>query len=362
MDDKQASRYSSEPATSATPPTTDVSNDVSRQGGNYPSPLLKVKKTKGLLVTLIVAAVILIGLMLTYFYWYQNPNKVMSDAMTNAINSKSINYTGTIKTTGTTDMDVAIDGGVSSKGGIVNAKFTFDVQDKKYTLAGDGLFNEGGDLYFKVKDIKDLVGNYRQSVPAASQPLFDKIIAKVNDKWIKITADDLKGYSEEVAAAQKCTTDAMKKIQSDNAVKSELLTIYKKHPFIAIDKRLTPKDGSFGYQLKVNHDASKAFTKEYKKTSFYQTLQKCDDSFAIKDDDLFKQDNADKTNVAIWVDQWSHQITKVTLKEDDTSRSAAVDMNTKFNQPVIITTPKDATTLEQLQKDVQEVLMSTQSR
>lgn len=366
MNDIETPHYTTKRhASPISPLSTDAANTTPRPIDNTQSPSVK-KRNRNLLFVLIAIAVALITLGIVYFYWYQNPTKVVSDAMTNAINAKSLDYSGSLKTTGSTAMNVAIGGDISPAGGTVDAHFTFDARGKKYTLGGNGLVNESGDLFFKVKEIDDLANNYRSAIPPSAQSLFDKIIAKINDKWIKISADDLKSYSPQLAVNQKCAMNAVKKIQSDQSAKSELLTIYKKHPFILIDKTLPPKAGNTGYALKIDQSASKAFTKEYKETSFYKTLQKCDETFTVKGDNLFTQDAVKKTsgnNLAIWVDRWSHRITNVTLEDKTNAASVTtVDLNTKFNQPATITTPKDTTTLTQLQKDVQELLLSTQGR
>jgi hypothetical protein len=325
-----------------------------------PSLVPQRKKRKGLLIGLIIAAVLLLAVSLLYALWFQNPNKVVSDGIMQAINAKTVAYTGTIAVVGDTKMNVTLDGKGSAKGNDVNAKMVIDAQGKKYTLEGSGVMIGTGDLYFKIKNIDDLINNYRSAIPAESQPLFDKIIAKINDKWIKVSSDDLKSYSEDVAKAQKCTTDAVKKIQDDAATKSELMAIYKNHPFITIDKSLGGKDGSFGYVLTSDKEKAKTFATALKETAVYKTLQKCDNSFTINENDLTKQDGkkGSKADVEVWVHQWTHQITKVVLKDDSSTNKTTMAIETTFNQPVTIATPKDATTLEQLQKDITDLLGS----
>lgn len=324
------------------------------------TPISAPKKKKRLLVILILIASILLICALTYALWFQNSNKVVSDGIMQAIAAKTLTYTGTVTSAGNTKTTITLDGQGSGKGNEVNAHAVFDTQGKKYTLEGSGVLNDAGDLFFKIKNIDDLANNYRTAIPAQSQPLFDKIIAKVNDKWIKISSEDLKNYNENVATAQKCFTDATKKIQDDSATKSEIMTIYKKSPFITIDKNLGNKEGSLGYSLTSDQEKAKSFAKAFKDTAVYKTLQKCDSSFTINDSDPLKQSNnkGDKTNVEIWVQQWTHEITKLTVKSGDASNRIDMTINPIFNHPVTITTPKDATTLEQLQKDVEELLKS----
>jgi hypothetical protein len=253
-------------------------------------------------------------------------------------------------------MNVTFDGGASTKGGTVNAKFTFDAQDKEYTFEGNGLMDADNNLYLRVKSIDALVSNYRSSVPAEALPLFDQIIGKINNKWVKVGADDVRDYSPELATTQKCTADVLKKIQGDKAVKAELATVYKNHPFIKVEKTLGVKDGSLGYTLSSDLEVSKAFIKEYKNTSFYKSLLKCDDSLAIDENEVTKSD--DNTQVDVWIDRWSHQITNVTMKSDEDGTTTNLSIQPKFNQPVTINAPKDATTIKQLQEDIMTLLQS----
>ncbi|MET0979986.1 MAG: hypothetical protein ABWX90_01880, partial [Candidatus Saccharimonadales bacterium] len=255
----------------------------------------------------------------------------------------------------------AMDGNVSPEAAVLNARFAFVTQNKQYTLTGNGLMDKNGDVYVKVKDIDDLIANYRSAIPATSLPLFDDIIDKIDNKWIKISAQDIKNYNADFAVIQKCSGDAIMKIQNDAATKSTLLELYKKYPFITVDKSLGAKGDSLGYSLKINHDVSRSFTTEYKKTAFYKDLVKCDKSYAI-DKDVAKQAVAPSgTAVDVWVSRWSHILTKVDVRDENKASQTNVSIDPKFNQPVNVVVPKDATTLEKLQNDVQELLRSAQT-
>lgn len=350
-DDNQAIRRQ-------TPDTSrpDVFNPVS-------APATPGKKRKGPLISLIGTALVLLGLGLAYVYWYQNPNKVVSDAVINALAADSLTYTGTVTTVGPTKMVATLDGGAALDGATVNAKFAFDVEGKKYTLDGNGVIDEKSDLYVKVRNIDGLVNNYRRAMPPDSQKLFDQIIDKIDDKWIKISSEDVKSYSANVANIQKCTAELASKIKNDKNVEAELINAYKKHPFITIDKSLGAKDGSLGYTLSSNQSVTKDFTKEYKNTSLYQSTVKCNSSFAIKDEDIlqqYKDEPGNQATVDLWVDRWTHQITNVVMKNEDKTGEVNVSFKPKFNRPVAIVPPKDSTTLEQLQNDVQELLRAAQ--
>lgn len=357
----------SQQADNSTPYSFDgQAEDTSRLTADTTSPSAAIvpakKSKKRLVITLIAAALLLLGLGLAYVYWYQNPTKVVSDAFIHALNAKSMTYTGTVTAAGSSKMVVTFNGGAVVDGATVNAKLSYETDGRQYTLDGNGIIDKKNDIYFKVQNIDGLVNNYRRMVPQESQALFDQIIDKIDDKWVKVSSEDLKSFSPDAVKTQECLSDSFKEMQNDAAVRKELIDTYKKHPFITIDKALGAKDGSLGYSLKMNEEAEKAFEKEYRNTTFYKSLVKCDSSFAEESDQL-KEDVAGfspDVRTEVWVDRWSHQITKVTLKQEEDGQTVNMAIEPKFNRPVAIVTPKDATTLEQLQKDIQTLLQSAQ--
>ena len=317
-------------------------------------------RKKGLLAGLIALIIVLIIAALTYAYVYQNPNKVVADGIMQALNSRSVTYTGTFVTTSTNKITADFNGSADSRGGSLDMKVHLNALNRKYTIDGSGLLSDKGDLYFKVKNIDELVQNYRKSVPQSSQGLFDQIVAKINDKWIKISSDDLKSYSPEVATAQRCLTDAFKRMQSDETLRSEAVMAYKQHPFIVIEKTLGSKDGSLGYLLSIDSAKAKSFATAFRATALYKTLHACDKNLELKVDDL-KSDRPlnQNVNVELWVNNWTHQITKVVVA--DKKNTTSLSVLPSFNKPVSVAAPRESTTLEQLQKDVQKLLVSAVS-
>jgi len=304
----------------------------------------------GLIILLIIMA-------LVYTLWYQNPKKVVADGIVQALNAKSVVYDGAFTTKNSSDIKVEFNGGAASTGGSVDMKLTLASLGKKYTIDGNGLVNDKGDVYFKIKNIDDLVQNYRKAVPASSHDLFDQIVAKINDKWIKISSEDLKAYSADVATTQKCVTEAFKKMQNNESVRSEVVKIYERYPFIVIDKTLGSKDGSLGYLLNVDQNKAQSFTNAFRDTALYKSLHACDNKFNLDIGDN-KSGSTMNTNTSfeVWIDNWTHRITKVSIS--DKKGSSNLTVMPTFNKPVSVATPSESTTLERLQQDVQQLLIS----
>jgi hypothetical protein len=319
--------------------------------------LITPKKKKRLLVGLILTAVAVLIAGLAYVYWYQNPSRVVGDALLHAANAHSAIYKGTVTRSGATKMVATLNGGISKIGATANAEFIFDTAGKKYTLEGNSVVDNSGDAYIKVRNIDGLVNNYRRAIPENSQKLFDQVIAKIDDKWIKVSATDIQSYSADAAKLQKCVVQAAKKIQSDQTQKTQLMNIYEKHPFVAIDKNLGAKDGSLGYVVSIDKSAYRSFNSEAKNTGAYKSLSGCDTSFEMNDGNTSV---ANKPQLELWISRWTHRITKIASSDEAGGQTLNIAVEPTFDRPVAVVVPKNSTTLEQLQKDVQSLLSSSQ--
>lgn len=331
-----------------------------------PEPVFVPKKSgrkKGLIIGGIIAAVLVVlgaGSAFAYQFWYQNPEKVVTDAIMNAITAKTITYTGSVDAkTDSGEIKLEIDGASGNAQGNLNVKATVDFEGTPVTLTGSGLMDDKGTLYFKLKNVKGLVESFRATLPAESQSMFDQFIAKIDDRWIKVSSDDMKDFSEEYSRSQKCFTDTIEKVKNDEAMSNEIANVYKKNKFLTITQDLGSKDGSMGYSVKTNADAGKGFVKELKNTKVYASLKDCDSSFSIDENDI-KTDNkaADETKIEVWVSQWTHQITKVILHDETGPDTGNILFVPTFNKPVSVTAPKDAVTLDELKTEIESLAQS----
>lgn len=369
--DNQDYNNQSKPPMAETPQTivNEPELPVSSLGSTpAPSPFptqAPAKKRKGLVLAIIavVLAVLVGGGVLAYNFWYQNPEKVVTDGMINALRAKTITYTGSVVVTGDTKMKLELEGANSAAAAKLNAKLTFAIEDKDYVLEAYALFDQKGDLYVKAKNLNALAGVYQEALPPESVELVDTLVAKINDQWIKISADDLAMYSEDASEKQKCTSDAIKKYQDDKEAIAEVSNAYAKNKFFIIDKELGSKDGSLGYSIKGDREKAKAFLGDIKNTKIYKSLHECDPSITIdeeKDSEEVSGEDKQEARVELWVERWSHTITKLsaTSKEKDTNNQLDILFQPKFDQKVEIAAPDTSITLKQLQADIEELLMS----
>lgn len=350
------------PAPSVTPEPSQP--DMAAQMPPQPTPQ---KGKKGLIAIIIAAALVVLGGggALAYNLWYQNPDKVVSDSLMNALQAKSLTYKATVNyDSKDTPGSMTINGTYKTGTGSVDADMTVTSQGDEYKISGSGLFDDKGDLYLKVKNLDTIIDQLAgsQKSDATIKKIFDEFTDKINDKWIKISSDGLKDFSDSLAKQQKCVQDTFKKIQEDQNLSSELTDLYKQHKFLVVKDELGSKDGSLGYVIESDDKAATEFAKGLKETQAYKSLHDCDDNFTINEEDLKpeeKDSDTENTRVELWVSRWNHEITKLNITGEDSKDSSktSIVFEPKFNQPVNVTAPKDSISTEEVSEAFQELQM-----
>ena len=327
------------------------------------------KKKKFIIGGIIAGAVLLLGggMYAAYALWYQNPEKVLTDAVSNLIRAKTATYSGTLAMdTKDVKVRVVFDGKQASElNGEGNAKITLTSQGKDFVVNGSALVDKDGNLFFKVGNLKTILDDVLKQSGMTSSP-FDELVAKIDNKWIRVSADDLAEYDKDAGKAQACLTDTMKKIQNDKAVHDSLVKAYENNKFVVIDSSLPGRTingvDSMGYKLSLNNEAAKKFAEAVNEMQFMKDLQKCDSSF-----ESFKLDASDMKSttgttstetVEVSVSRWSHEFTqlKVTGKDDDASGKFILEPI--FGKDVTVAAPTDFMTLKELQAEIEKVTQS----
>lgn len=315
---------------------------------------LQNKRKKLLVIIAAVLATILVGsAVLAYNFWYQNPDKVVGDAMMNVLKARNMTFSGLVETDGETTGKVRLSGAFTDTGtGQLDVSLEFKSEGSTtagqvFKVEGAGVMDDKGDLYFKVKNFDEVINQQMGTEGATPErkKLLDDFVAKVNDKWVKISSDTLRTISDSAAKTQECIQQAVKTMKEDSSLSSEVSDLYKKHTFIEVKEKLGSQGNSLGYVLEGNEATAKEFVAGLKETKVYKTLSECDKTFTIDEKDLTaSSESSDNTRVELWVDRWSHQVTKFTVDSTDkqTSEKSRFIFQPKFNQDVSIETPKDS--------------------
>lgn len=362
-----------EPATTGTPPLASTAPYPVALGAfdqNQPqAQSAPAKRKKWPIVAAVAAAMVVLlgaGAALAYTFWYQNPQRVIMDGIANAIQAKTISYAGTMNLADLDDKKTSVK--LDLKGAADGSNADLDVvatiiqDDRQYRLSGKGVFDAEGVLYVRFQDIGKMIDDVLKSNPEAglpegTAPLIDKLVAKLDNRWVKIRPSDLKELSGEGADALTCMKETSDMLRNDKNAKKELATLYQKNPFIRVDENLGTKNGSIGYVISPDEVKQKAFWTDMKNTALYKKLQSCGNDLEVDQEDL-NSDEINSQRTEIWVSQWQHEITqlKVTAEDKDGANVELVWLPI-FNKEVKIDVPGDAATLSELQADIQNIMM-----
>lgn len=318
------------------------------------------------------AAVVLLGASSALAYtYYQNPDRVIMDGFSKALQAKSIAFTSIVNVTNlgeAASVKLDIKGATDGKKADLDVAALIKQDDQQYQLQGKGVFDENGILYIRLQDIGKTVNAFLGSnpgtaLPEGMKPLIGKLAEKLNDRWIKIRPSDIKGYSSQGADTLTCLKEASAMLRNGQDARRELATLYLKNPFINVDEKLGTKNGSLGYVISPDETKQKAFWEGMKNTAVYKKFQACGgDADADQKDP--GTDGVKNQHTEIWLSQWQHEITQVKVRTEGKD-GAIADLSwlPTFNRPVTIDVPDDVTTLSELQADIQNAVfqyMTTQ--
>lgn len=320
-------------------------------------PALQPKRRPKWLVPAIIAAVLVVlggSGALAYNFWYQNPQKVISDGLMHALQAKSLTYKATANMKADTGaFTIAVTGVSKDAASSADVSVDMTIDNKPYKINGSLVIDNKSNIYVKVANVDRLVADFEMQFPANARVIIGDFIKKVNDQWIVISNDRIKTFSDAYAKMQKCSQAAVEKLQQDKSYSSEVTDLYKAHPFMKITKELGSKDGSLGYEVTEDAAAGKAFAEGLKNTKVYKMMHDCDNSFTIDNSDTSSSTNDAK--VEIWVSRWSHEITKVTASQTKDGSTMSLVFEPVFNTGKSVTTPSNAKSVDELMQDLQDL-------
>ena len=338
--------------------------------GNQPAPqpqyngmpMQPKKKKTGLIIGIVLGVVALIAIIsavLVYFLWWQNPEKMVTDAVSNAIMAKKMTADGKVvidmRDQGKIELNVktATDSGKSKAN--IDAKLNVKGVEKNIPLKGDAVLDSDGTIYVKINNFKDLYGTLLEVVMESSSggnlsrsqietyrdQTLEKMgseIDKMSDTWMKISPD-------EIGSEYKCGINALKKIQSDESARKEVAQLYRKNSFFTIkDSKISDRNGGRGFELQGDNSKLSKFNDEFKKSSAGKALSKCGKYNSYKSSE---SSSIDKSSLKVWVDRSSHELKALELKGDGKKASVEISFDINMNKSEEIKAPSDAESLKE---------------
>lgn len=332
--------------------------------GNMATSKPKKKKT-GLIVGITLGAlaiVAIIAALLTYFLWWQNPEKMVTDAVSNAIMAKKAVVNGKIvanmKDSVKLELNVKANSASDKVKSNIDAKLTIKDIDKSFSFKGDVVVDGDGTVYVKIDNLKDSFSDifelmmeeksaksgfalskdqrkeYRDEMLSQLEPVLDKF----NGKWMKISSDDLKNDD------YKCYTEALKKMRSDEGIRKEIAQLYRKNNFLDIkDTKLSDRNGGRGFEIKGNRDKFSKFAEQLKDSSVGKDMSKCK-----KIDNETGESSEGGASLKLWASGFSHELKAIEFKgrDNDTTIEASLDID--MNKASEVEIPSDAANMKEL--------------
>lgn len=339
------------------------------------------RKSKVGLIIAICAAVLVVLLAIagaTAYAFYQKPENVLLDAVSKLPLATKVSTKTTVNSNFSYEAD-----GVNIK----FKKFTFDtaaentpkfdanaelvleVNGKELSLKASGLVTDNGTVYFKdniVSSIKETLSILHQKLPAQAE----KHLKKIDGKWVKYSLADARKQDKKSANQLQCVIDAYKKYSKDDKAKHQISSVYKKHPFIIIDKEVKSQSGNFGYDVSVDDDKAEAFWKDFRETSFAKSVESCVPNVSSSSSDTYKsakkaKSKADAT-MTVWVSQWSHELRGVDVKATNLKTDSRSNKNYNVSAKTVIdfskgsqvAVPSDAISAEEWARAISQSFQS----
>ncbi|MBF1033468.1 MAG: hypothetical protein HXL02_01705 [Candidatus Nanosynbacter sp.] len=338
--------------------------------GNQPAPqpqyngvpMQPKKKKTGLIIGIVLGVIALIAIIsavLVYFLWWQNPEKMVTDAVSNAIMAKKMTADGKVvvdmRDQGKIELNVktATDSGKSKAN--IDAKLNIKGVEKSIPLDGDMVLGDDGTIYVKINNFKDLYGTLLEIVMESSsggkmsraqiEAYRDQTLKKLNSEINKMNGTWMKVSPDEIGDEYKCGIDALKKIQSDESARKELAQLYQKNSFFTIkDSKISDRNGGRGFELQGDNSKLSKFSDELKNSSAGKALGKCGKSNSYKSSE---SSSIDESSLKVWVDRSSHELKALELKGDSKKVSVEISFDINMNKSEEIKAPSDAESLKE---------------
>ena len=350
------------------------------------------KSKKKLIIIIAIVVVLLVGAGggTTFALWFNNPDKVMSDAVTNLVTAHTYISSGDLTYKDDQNNGV-VDLTFNSKSDVPNLKGEFDAsldvnyKNYKFSLAGSGLLSQTGNVYFKFDGIKKAiqqyinsadVKNYTNNFPGLSADVV-ALSDKIDGKWVEVDQASLKNvwstfdYSKDKA----CFANAYTQLNKQPSEKSQITQAYADNPFITIqNKGSQTVNGVDSMQYNVTANVAKynRATDAFAATNFGKNVQACVDTMTNdketaqeKQDDKKSRDQTaaddqkqiNKAKLTVWVSRWSHEFTKTSFAYNDTEAKTetTATVNYTLNQTVNAPSPANSISLKVFQSDINKI-------
>lgn len=346
--------------------STDTNDSlVSPAATEAPQPIETVKapqskKRLAILISSIVVAVLLLiggGAALAYNLWYQNPDKVIGDALMNLASAESATVNGTLSgsSDGTT-VDLTVATRLNTSGGQGTVDGSIETETGSVDLTAELISVSGADLYVKLDNTQETASQLfaASGVPVDVAGLAD-FFNGLDGQWIRVSSDELGTVDEDAAKVQECLATLEGKIKQDRTLLDEVGASYRNNLFIVVDERLGDRvvEGvdSLGYRISIDVESYNSFIGAFEATALYDEIKACNEDLDLADARL-EADDVQDTTIEVWISRWSHELTELSLTSTDETAPASLKVNTSFEATEEVVAPADSKTIQEVYEEL----------
>ncbi|MBH2007266.1 hypothetical protein I8H83_01525 [Candidatus Saccharibacteria bacterium] len=333
----------------------------------------KKKRTsnKGIFVALGVAVALVVIIVVGIVLFFQSPERQLASGFANLVNAKSVGVDGTISAiTKNGTYKTTIEAKTNKKITGADIKFEYaGLRDSKLNGAFQTVIAEDGSLYIKVNEAEKFMESFASSFigsilpePSDAAAIEQQKLAlspirsalgdagkKMEGKWLKVTQSELRSLASGTESGTDCYAAFARKLESDSGARNSLSASYLKYQFIKIEKKLEAEGSAQGYRVSIDQAKLKEFKDSVASNEAVKQLGTCGQDILT----LGASDSMNDQSVDIWVDRFTHSITRIKYDKAENGNTTAVDLNLSYDVNVDVATPTETTDF----KAVMPVLM-----
>lgn len=327
----------------------------------------KKDKTKLAIILGTIFALLLIiggGLALYYSLIYQNPDKIISDALIGSF--KNNNHIKAKITSDTTlsqnprlilknlEIETYTDKDHKTENKI-NASLTLNKQDFDVKA---NIQTEKDKAYFKLDNLDSLAEILLKNMklPDSAINSAKKELQSLSEKWIVI--------DQKTKGKNSCQTEFITDVLSSD--KKEFGKAFEKNKFIQAKDKKDGKNGLIGVNFEFNKNNYKSFIDAISQTNQVNRLKSCLKETTTKDpekafSDLKKDiDNLESLSGTIWATKFGHKLEAIDFSlnvKDKANKKSTLNGNFEFStEAKSIDIPKDTINTQEFLKELQNAI------
>jgi archaellum component FlaF (FlaF/FlaG flagellin family) len=339
---------------------------------DHTTPIFPKKKSKKHLIIIAIVATLasaLIGSGCAFAFWYNSPDKSVTDAFGQLLDISSMKAKGTldVEPKDTDSPSANVNYNVSTVGSSVSSSIDGNItlDGKTINLKNDFILTDDS-VSIKIKDFRNVLESILKMMSSGSTislTPFDGLIKLIDNKWVVITKSDINDLLGNKKQDEKmtCAQNAIKDFRTSKSQQDEIIKLYDNNKYV-VAKSLGTEiiEGKLNnhYEVSINNDKLKAFSKKLPETAVFKAIDKCYNGEISKSYNvgfLDKTSTGSTEKYEMWVTMFGHTLTKFKTTSDDTSTKTTSESTFEWNPSVQISAPNADTTFEELKAELLKI-------